>query len=294
MNDFEGKKWTLLQIKRKYSKGKDDKIKGITLSELVLHVSRERRKIAKKHGIPVGKGKLLGTSNIPEMPPGEDRVRRYVRELERDSEIRKVVPPTDKKPSKKPKKIKKTKKKNENDHGGGRGKKLILVSTDLSEKIKNLGDTTAIKILRLGDWLERFKEKDNDKIGNRELAEYVTAKNTLFRIPVELARDSKSTRSDMIFEYVYKDLASVCEYVEEKIIKDKRLRPALSALEKLASSGEFLYKGPLKIENLGRDDLAIAKYVNVIRYLEKLPQDSAESQTESEFTETRYGENHLT
>lgn len=277
MNDFEGKKWTLLQIKRKYSKGKGGKIKGFTLSELVLHVSRERRKIAKKHGIPVGKGKLLGTSNIPEMPPGEDKVRRYARELERDGEIRREVASIYKKPSKKPKKLKKTKKKNKNDHGGGRGKKLILVPTDLSEKIKNLGDTTAIKILRLGDWLERFKEKDNDKIGNRELAEYVTAKNTLFRIPVELAHVRKSAGTDMIFEYVYKDVASICEDVEEKIRKDKRLRPALSALEKLASSGEFLRKAALKIQPLlDNDDLAIAKYVNDIHDLEK-PQDSAES-----------------
>ena len=180
MNDFEGKKWTLLQIKRKYSKGKNGKIKAIPLSELVIHVSQERKKIAKKHKIPVRRGKLLGIAGILEMPPGEDKVRRYVRELERDGEIRKVVAPTGKKPSKKPKKIQKTK--NKNDHGGGRGKKLMLVPTDLSEKIRNLGDTTAIRILGWANELEKLKEKDNDKIGNRELATYVAVKNTLFKI----------------------------------------------------------------------------------------------------------------
>ena len=177
---------------------------------------------------------------------------------------------------KEPKKIKKAKKKNKNDHGGGRGKKLMLVPTDLSEKIRNLGDTTAIRILGWASDLEKLKEKDNDKIGNRELAGYVTVKNSLFRIPVELAHARKSAGSDMIFEYVYKDLASLCDDVEEKIRKDKRLRPALSALENLASSDEFLYKGPLRMGKLDLDDLAIAKYVNDIRDLEE-SQDSAES-----------------
>ena len=222
---------------------------------------------------------LRGISHIPEMPPGENKIKAYVLELGKNGEI--------KYHNTLQKKRGVAKKKNKSDYGGGRGNKKILVPTDLSEKIRNLGDTTAIRILGWASDLEKLKEKDNDKIGNRELANYVAVKNSLFRIPVELAHARKSAGSDMIFEYVYKDLASLCDDVEEKINKDELLGPALSALENLATSSDFLYKGPLRMGKLGLDDLAIAKYVNDIRDLEE-PQDSAESTKPSGVTFTEH------
>ena len=269
MNDSEGKKWTLKQINRRHRVWKNGRIEGYTLSELQKFGGQERKKVAGRHGMPytTAYGKQLrGISHIPEMPPGENKIKAYVMELEKDGEIRYHNTLQKKR---------KVAKKKKNDYGGGRGNRKILVPTDPIEKMKHAGDIMAINIDRLRGQLEEYREMDNDKIGVEKLARYVTIKNVLFKIPVERAH-FKISKSDIIFEYIHKQIADVCDEVDDKIRKDKRLGSALLALEKLASSDEFLYKGSLKIGNLGRDDLAIAKYVNVIRDLEKL-QDSAGS-----------------
>ena len=157
MNDSEGKKWTLKQINKKHRILKNGRIEGYTLSELQKFGGQERKKVAKRHRMPftTAYGKQLrGVSSFSDMPPGENRIQAYVTELEKDGEIR-YHNTLEKKH--------RVAKKKKNDHGGGRGNKLMLVPTDLSEKIKNLGDTTAIRILGLRDWLEIFKEKDNGK-----------------------------------------------------------------------------------------------------------------------------------
>ena len=268
MNDSEGKKWTLKQINKKHRILKNGRIEGCTLSELQKFGGQERKKVAKRHGMPstTGFGKQLrGISNISEMPPGEDKIKAYVMELENDGEIR-YHNTLEKK--------RRIAKKKKSDHGGGRGNRKILVPTDPIEKMKHGGDIMAIQIDMLRGNLEEYREMDNDKIGVEELTRYVTIKNSLFKIPVERAH-VKISRSDIIFEYVHKQIADVCDEVEEKIRKDKLLGTTLAALEELASSDEFLHKAALKIQPLlGKDDLAIAKHVNVVNDLEK-PQDSA-------------------
>ena len=268
MNDYEGKKWTLKQINRKHRIWKNGRIEGYTLSELQKFGGQERTKVAKRHKMPsttrFGK-QLRGISHITEMPPGEDRIRRYVKQLEKDSEI-KYHNTLEKK--------RRVAKKKKSDHGGGRGNRKILVPTDPIEKMKHGGDIMAIQIDMLRGNLEEYREMDNDKVSVKELARYVTIKNALFKIPVERAH-IKISKSDIIFEYVHKQIADICDEVEEKIRKDKLLGTTLAALEKLASSDEFLHKAALKIQPLlGKDDLAIAKHVNVVNDLEK-PQDSA-------------------
>ena len=259
MNDSEGKKWTLKQINKKHRIWKNGRIEGYTLSELQKFGGQERKKVAKRHRMPstTGFGKQLrGISNITEMPPGEDRIKAYVMELEKDGEIR-YHDTLEKK--------RRVAKRKKSDYGGGRGNRKILVPTDPIEKMKHGGDIMAITIDRLRGNLEEYREMNNDKIGVEELARYVTIKNALFKIPVERAH-LKIHKSDIIFEYVHKQIADVCDEVEEKIRKDARLRHALSALEKLASSGEFLRKAVTRIE-LGRDDLSIVPSVNVVREL---------------------------
>ena len=164
MNDSEGKKWTLKQINRKHRILKNGRIEGYTLSELQKFGGQERKKVAKRHRMPstTGFGKQLrGISNITEMPPGEDRIRRYVKQLEKYSEI-KYHNTLEKK--------RRVAKKKKSDHGGGRGNRKILVPTDPIEKMKHGGDIMAITIDRLRGNLEEYREMDNDKIGVEELA----------------------------------------------------------------------------------------------------------------------------
>ena len=262
MDDHNGKEWVLTQVKRRYKKLKT-KRDGYTQSQLISYAVRERKRICRAHSLSnltkfeEGYRRLRGATYIEEIPPGEDRIRRYVRQLEKDG----IIKFYDLKP---PKKSRRTKKKN--DHGGGRGNRRIMMPTKSGYKIRRIRGSTVLTLLNLVSEVEKFREMELDKIGISELSHYVTLKNRIFRFPVECADDVKSETLSTIFDYVQNEVVAICADIDRKMAENRKIRTTYMSLRTLASSNEFLYKAVTRIK-LERDDLSIAKYVNVVRDL---------------------------
>ena len=262
MDDHNGKEWVLTQVKRRYKKLKT-KQDGYTQSQLISYAVRERKRICKADGgtnrtkFEEGYRRLRGATLIEEIPPGEDKIRKYVRQLEKDG----MIEFCDLKPAKKSKRTKK-----KNDHGGGRGNRRIMMPTKSGDKIRHNRGRTVLTLLNLVSEVKKFREMELDKIGIKELSHYVTLKNKIFRFPVEYADNVKSETLSTIFDYVQNEVVAICADIDRKMAENRKIHTAHIPLRTLASSNEFLYKAVTRIK-LERDDLSIAKYVNVVREL---------------------------
>ena len=138
--------------------------------------------------------------------------------------------------------------------------------TESGDKIRRMRGRTAVTLIELVTKVEKFREMELDKIGIKELSHYVTLKNKIFRFPVEYADNVKSETLSTIFDYVQNEVVAICADIDRKMAENRKIHTAHMPLRTLASSNEFLYKAVTRIK-LERDDLSIAKYVNVVRDL---------------------------
>lgn len=267
----EQKKWILVQCKKMYrqeSKGRP--AQGHTAASLVKKAVTTRESKCKGYGIgrKTMKAKFKKGKKIPtkiriadlsmdqreSLPPGEDLVRRRLKEMESAGVIKYYQKPL------------KNTSGNPNAIGGAKRKRIIVpISSEI--KLKSYGNPAVLVFFLRLEKIRELEKKNVGDITKKDLCSYVTGKNFVSRFPVECAKLPEISEDFVadVFRFVRDKCTEEFDAFEERLGKRKCLSKALESLVKLVDLADYIVE-PLTLIKRGdkRRKMYINPHVNVI------------------------------